>query len=107
MGLFGFGKNKISNKKISNTVFERFQSVGPPKEIDTASYKERYIKMLNDLDSWATENNFTDMNRSAISGEIENILRTTYRNTGYDDVVQDYINLCRRIILPLHKDWNF
>jgi hypothetical protein len=47
------------------------------------------------------------MNRSAISGEIENILRTTYRNTGYDDVVQDYINLCRRIILPLHKDWNF
>ena len=107
MGLFGLFNSKTSHKNISKKVVSHIQTLGAPKEIGTEDHRIKFLTMLKNLDYWAEENNLGDWKRSAIAGEIEAIFRTTYRNTGYDDVVQEYVNLSRKIILDLSKDYNW
>ena len=105
MGIFGFGKNKVKYKEIYEIVMDHFVELGPPYEFGTDYHKMNYIKMLDKLDKWATENNFNDMRRAAISGEIENILRTTFKNTGHDDIIKNfYLKWARKIILQIGEE---
>ena len=107
MGIFDFFSSEISNKKIDDKVFGHFQLLGPPKNLGMEKHKEKFLSMLVSLNDWAKENKFGDWKRSAISGSIENILRTSYENTGNDQIVQEYVNLSRKIILDLSNDYNW
>lgn len=107
MGLFNFFSGETSNKKIHERVFTHFQDLGPPKEIGTEKHKKNYLEMLKSLDKWAKSNDLGYWKRSAIAGSVEDILRTTYKNTGLNQVVQEYVNLSRRIIMDMTEDYNW
>lgn len=101
MGFLGFGKKSISNKEIDNTVMAYFQELGSPKNIGQKEHKDKFFEMLNKLDRWADSNGFGDWKRSAISGSIEAILRTTYRNCGVDNTVSAYLKISQKIIMKM------
>ena len=96
--MFGFGRNKISNKDIDNIVFSYLQSLDSPENLGTETFRAKFIEMLTELKQWADDQEFGDWKRSAICGCIENILRTTYRNYGVDGIVNDYVKTARNII---------
>jgi hypothetical protein len=101
MGLFGFGKKSISNKEIDNVVSSNFRKLGSPGDIGQKSHKDKFIEILNDLDQWAENQGFNNWKRSAISGSIEAILKNTYRNTGVDNIVSEYLKLSNKIIMKM------
>lgn len=99
MGLFGFGKKSFSNKEIDNVVMSHFQKLGSPSDIGTGTHFEKYIQMLQELDTWADRHNFGNWKRAAINGSIEGILKNTYRNTGVDGHVAKYLMMSQTIIM--------
>jgi hypothetical protein len=101
MGLFGFGKKSISNKKIDDAVLSHFQKLGSPGDIGKGTHFEKYIQMLNELDEWADMLDFGNLKRAAISGSIEGVLKNTYRNTGVDHLVAKYLIMSQTIIMKM------
>jgi len=101
MGLFGFGKKSISHKEIGNVVFSHFQKLGSPGDIGKGTHFEKYIQMLKELDEWADMSDFGNLKRAAITARIEDILKTTYKNTGVDYHVDKYIIMSKTIIMKM------
>ena len=101
MGLFGFGKKSISNKEIDSVVMSHFQKLGSPGDIGQKTHEEAFIAMLNELDTWAKDNDFGNWKRSAINGSIEATLRRTYQNTGVEDLVSAYLKRSNKIIMHM------
>jgi hypothetical protein len=101
MGFFGLGKKSVSHKEIGDVVTSHFQKLGGPKNIGKKEHEENFVKMLYDLDQWAESNNLGNFKRASISGAIESTLRETYKNTGVDDIVSNYLKISNKIIMKM------